>query len=153
MTNPTLPSAVFAADTYVSGMLAGGCLAAGAVLTLLGTWQRTIVKGLVAKGKRTTATAVQSKLHTPAPDGSTHHVVWRFQTEDGTFIEHEGLADALHHPAEHDTARVIYDPEDPHNARLSTFAERTLAWALFFYAGITLLAVGVIALVVAAIVS
>jgi len=151
MSNPTLPSAVFA-TTYVSGMLAGGCLAAGAILTLLGTWQRTIVKGLVANGQRTTATAVESKLHTPAPDGSTHHVVWRFQTEDGTYIEHEGLADALHHPAPDDTARVIYDPADPHNARLSTFAERTLAWALFFYAGLTLLAVGLVSALVAAIV-
>lgn len=152
MSNPMLPSSVFAATTYISGMLAGGCLAAGAMLTLLGAWQRTLVKGLVANGQRTTAVAVESKRHTPAPDGSTHHVVWRFQTEDGTYIEHEGLADALHHPAPGDTARLIYDPADPHNARLSTFAERTLAWALFLYAGLFLLAVGLVAAVVAAIV-
>ncbi|MCU1373715.1 MAG: hypothetical protein JWO68_1001 [Actinomycetia bacterium] len=153
MSYPVPPNQVFAATTYVSGMLAAGCLVAGAVLALIGTWQRKVVMGLVANGKRTTAVAVESRLHTPVADGASHHVVWRFRTEDGAYIEHEGLADALHHPARDATADVIYDPADPHNARLSTFEERTLAWALFFFSGLTLIAVGLVALLVAAIVT
>lgn len=151
MSDHALPHLVLGATTYISNMLGAGCLAAGAILTLIGAWQRKVVMGLVANGKRSTAVAVASRLHTPAPDGSTHHVVWRFQTEEGVYIEHEGLADALHHPAENATADVIYDPADPHNARLSTFEERTLAWALFFFTGLTLLGVGVISTIVAAV--
>lgn len=145
-----MPGAVLAAETYVSGMLAGGCLAAGLVLTALGSWQRRTVLRLVAEGRRAVATAVDSVLH-PTDGGrdSTHHVVWRFETPDGTAFEHEGLASGVHHPEKGETATIIYDPGDPHVARLETLAERTLAWALFFFTGLALLAVGLIAAVVA----
>ncbi len=150
MSLPLPANHLLAAATGLPLTLAVGCLAAGAVLAAIGTWQRQVVLRLLSDGKRTTAVAVESQLHTPAADGSTHHVVWRFQTADGAYIEHEGLADALHHPAEHDTADNIYDPADPYNARLSTFEERTLAWALFFFSGLALLAVGALFLVVVA---
>lgn len=144
-----LSGGVFGAETYVSGMLAGGCLAAGLVLTAIGSWQRVTVLRLVAEGKRTEATAVDSVLHPAASGGDTHHVVWRFETPDGTAYEHEGLASGVHHSSQGETATIIYDPADPHLARLETTAERTLAWALFFYTGLALLAIGLVAAVVA----
>lgn len=146
-----LPGAVLAATTYVSNMLAGGCLAAGLILFAIGSWQRRTVLRLVADGKRAPATAVDSVLHhhdDPAAS-STHHVVWRFETADGIAYEHEGLASGVHQPAQGEVATIIYDPADPHNARLETTAERTLSWALFFYTGLALLAVAVIAGIVA----
>lgn len=141
------------ADTNVSGMLAGGCLAAGFVLAAVGAWQRRTVMDLLAGGRRATATAVDS-VRREAKSGpeTTHHIVWRFETDDGTIIEHEGLATGVHHPAQGDTATIIYDPADPHLARLETVAERTLSWALFFFTGIALLAVGLVAAVVALVV-
>lgn len=145
-----LLSAVPAATTNVAGMLAGGCLAAGAVLAGIGTWQRRTVLHLVADGQRATATAVDSVLHTAqGGTGTTHHIVWRFETVDGVAVEHEGLATGVHHPAQGDTATIIYDPADPHLARLETVAERTLSWALFFFTGLALLAVGLVAAIVA----
>ena len=141
------------ADTNVSGMLAGGCLAAGFVLAAIGAWQRRTVMHLLAGGQRASATAVDSVLHkSQAGHGSTHHIVWRFETADGVAIEHEGLATGVHHPAQGDTATIIYDPADPHLARLETVAERTLSWALFFFTGIALMAVGLVAAVVALVV-
>lgn len=151
MSNVPLSFGVVAATSNVAGMLAGGCLSAGAVLTAIGTWQRTVVQKLLANGKRATAVAGESVLHASNPGLAGSHLVWRFQTEDGTYVEHEGLADALHHPSKGDTARLIYDPHDPHNARLATFEERILAWALFFFSGLALVAVGLVAALIATI--
>ena len=120
--------------------LAGGCLFAGVILTLIGTWQWTVVRRLVANGKRTTAHAAESALHSP----QAHHFVWRFTTDDGVLVEHEDLLGSLHKPTVGQTAKIIYDPADPHNARLETFAEGTLAWALFFTSGVVLLVVSLI---------
>ncbi|HEX2576343.1 MAG TPA: DUF3592 domain-containing protein [Aquihabitans sp.] len=143
---PATGAPVLGAVSDVAEMLAAGCLVAGIVLAAIGTWQRRTVLHLVADGRRTTATAVRSVLH-PADerDGHTHHVVWRFSTPDGTAYEHEGLASGVHHPQEGETATVIYDPADPHVARLETMAERTLSWALFLGTGMALLAVAVVA--------
>lgn len=140
-----MPALVLAASKAT--MLATGCLAAGLLLTLIGSWQRRVVCQLVANGKRTTAHATESALHHHEP-GTPAPLVWRFRTEDGTEVEHEGLVGGLHVPTRDETARIIYDPDDPYNARLETFAERTLAWALFLFAGLGLLAVAVIALLV-----
>lgn len=137
------------AATNAAEMLAAGCLAAGTVLAAIGAWQRRTVLGLLAGGKRATATAVDSVLRPADAGDSTHHVVWRFETAAGTAVEHEGLASGLHHPAEGDTATIIYDPEDPHLARLETVAERTLSWALFLVTGLVLLGAGAIAAIVA----
>ena len=145
-----LHNGMLAATSDVAEMLAGGCFAAGMILTAIGTWQRSVVMNLVANGRRTTAIAVDSVLHTNEHGHDHHHIVWRFQTDDGTLIEHEGLATALHKPTGDDTARIIYDPNDPHNARLETVAERTLSWALFFFTGIALLLTALIASIVAA---
>jgi hypothetical protein len=149
MATSLLPGVVLGAETNVAGMLAGGCLAAGLVLTAIGSWQRRTVLRLVAEGRRTVATAVDSVLHPTEGGADTHHVVWRFETPDGTAFEHEGLASGVHHPAQGETATIIYDPSDPHLARLETTAERTLAWALFLCTGLALLAIGLIAAVVA----
>lgn len=130
-------------------MLAGGCFAAGMVLAGIGAWQRRTVVRLVANGRRVTATAVDSILHTSDLGHETHHIVWRFVTGEGVAIEHEGLATAVHHPHEGETATIIYDPVDPHNARLETVAERTLSWALFYGTGMALLAVSAVAAIVA----
>lgn len=131
------------------GVAAIGGLVAGAMLTGMGLWQRRTVQRLVADGRRTTASAVDSVLHHADHGGAAHHhIVWRFQTEDGTAVEHEGLASGFHVPAEGQTARIIYDPADPHNARLETFAERTLAWAIFLYSGVGLLIAAVVAIAV-----
>lgn len=131
-------------------MLGMGCLLAGGMLTAIGAWQRSVVMGLVANGLRTKARAVDDTRHhhdtTILPGG--HHLVWEFQTVDGTVIHHEGLADALQGPELGETARVIYDPADPHNARLETFAERTLAWAMFLYSGLALLALSLVSLII-----
>jgi hypothetical protein len=149
--HPLLSWTLLAEQPGVSTTLAWGCLAAGIVLTLIGTWQRTVVVRLRAKGLRTTAHAVDCPHHGPiGGPGAGHHLVWRFATADGTLVEHEDLAAGLHHPSEGETARIIYDPDDPHNARLETFAEGTLAWALFFTSGIVLLAVSAISGLVAA---
>jgi len=123
-----------------SATLAGGCLVAGVILTLIGTWQWTVVRRLRANGKRTTANAAESALHT----AQVHHFVWRFTTDDGVVVEHEDLLGSLHKPAIGETAKIIYDPNDPHNARLETFAEGTLAWALFFSSGVILLGISII---------
>lgn len=147
-----LPGAVLAATTNnVAEMLAGGCLAAGLILFAIGSWQRRTVLRLVADGERAPATAVDSVLHhhdDPAV-ATTHHVVWRFETPDGTAYEHEGLATGVSHPHEGETATIIYDPADPYNARLETVAERTLSWALFFFTGLGLLVVAVVSGLVA----
>ncbi len=145
-----LLASTLATTANVAEMLAGGCFAAGIILTAIGTWQRSVVMGLVANGQRTTAVAVDSVVRTNEHGHAHHHVVWRFQTNDGALIEHEGLAGALHKPADDDTARIIYDPADPHNARLETVAERTLSWALFFFTGLALIATALVATVVAA---
>ncbi|MEO6629587.1 MAG: DUF3592 domain-containing protein [Aquihabitans sp.] len=150
MPTTSLPLDVAAVNTDLAGMIAAGCLAAGAILTVIGTWQRTVVQRLLDSGKRATAVAGES-VHVANPAGGTGHLVWRFQTDDGVYVEHPGLADALHHPTKGDTAKLIYDPVDPRNARLATFEERILAWALFFFAGLALLTVGLIATVVTAI--
>ncbi len=141
-----MPAPVLAASQAT--MLAAGCLAAGVLLTLIGAWQRRVVLRLRAEGRRTVARATESVLHHAEVGGPATHLVWRFRTEDGHEVEHEGLVDGLHHPSPNETARIIYDPADPHNARLETFAEGTLAWALFFFSGIALLAVAAIALLV-----
>lgn len=134
----------------VATTLFWGCLAAGAILTLIGGWQRTVVVRLRANGLRTTAHAVDCPHHGPiGGPGAGHHLVWRFETAAGTLVEHEDLAAGLHHPTEGETARIIYDPDDPHNARLETFAEGTLAWALFFTSGIVLLGVAAVSALVA----
>jgi hypothetical protein len=144
-----LPDGVFAA-TNMAESLGAGCLAAGVVLTVIGAWQRRTVLRLVADGRRATATAVDSvRRPTVGPGADTHHVVWRFETDAGVVVEHEGLASGVHHPAEGQQATIIYDPADPHNARLENMAERTLAWALFFFTGLALLAIGLAATVVA----
>lgn len=134
-------------------MLAMGCLLAGGMLTLIGTWQRSVVMRLVSNGQRTKAKAVDDTRHhhdtTVLPGGD--HLVWEFKTADGTVIHHEGLANALQVPKRGETARVIYDPADPHNARLVTFAERTLAWAMFLYSGLALLALSLVSFLVWAI--
>ncbi len=141
-----MPVTVLAASRAT--MLATGCLAAGLLLTLIGTWQRRVVRHLVANGRRTIAHAAPSVLHHGEPVVGGSHLVWRFRTDDGTEIEHEALVGGLHEPSPDETARIIYDPADPHNARLETFAERTLAWALFLGAGVALLAVALISLLV-----
>ncbi|MEO6987128.1 MAG: DUF3592 domain-containing protein [Aquihabitans sp.] len=142
--------AVLALSTPRASMLGMGCLLAGGMLTAIGAWQRSVVMGLVANGLRTKARAVDDTRHhhdtTILPGG--HHLVWEFQTVDGTVIHHEGLADALQGPELGETARVIYDPADPHNARLETFAERTLAWAMFLYSGLALLALSLVSLII-----
>ena len=123
-------------------MLAMGCLLAGGMLTIIGAWQRSVVMGLVATGLRTKAKAVDDTRHhhdtTILPGGD--HLVWEFRTLDGTVVHHEGLANAIQGTKRGATARVIYDPDDPTNARLETFAEGTLAWAMFLYSGAALLA-------------
>lgn len=130
-------------------MLAMGCLLAGGMLTLIGAWQRSQVMGLVTTGLRTKAKAVDDTRHhhdtTILPGGD--HLVWEFRTLDGTVIHHEGLADAIQGPKRGETVRVIYDPADPHNARLETFAERTLAWAMFLYSGLALLALSLVSFI------
>lgn len=143
----SFPLQVAAVNTDLAGMIAAGCLASGAVLTGIGTWQRSVVQRLLDSGKRATAVAGES-VHAKNPGSGPGHLVWRFQTDDGTYVEHPGLADALHHPTKGDTAKLIYDPTEPQNARLATFEERILAWALFFFAGIVLLAVGLIASII-----
>ncbi len=150
MPSPLCSPGVLAITDNLPRMLAGGCFAAGVILTAIGTWQRSVVMRLVANGRRTTAQAVDSVMRTTDEGHEHHHTVWRFQTDDGLFIEHEGLAGALHKPANDDTATIIYDPNDPHNARLETIEERTLSWALFFGTGVALLAVALVATVVAA---
>lgn len=123
-------------------MLAMGCLLAGGILTVIGAWQRSVVMSLVKTGVRTKARAVDDTRHhhdTTILAGGDH-LVWEFHTEDGTVVHHEGLAGAMQGSKRGDTARVIYDPDDPTNARLTTFAERTLAWAMFLYSGLALLA-------------
>ncbi len=149
--DPSPLSAGVLAATNMAETLGAGCLAAGVVLTVIGTWQRRTVLKLVADGRRATATAVDSvrRPTAGAGDDTTHHIVWRFQTDTGVVIEHEGLASGVHHPAQGETATIIYDPADPHNARLENMAERTLAWALFFFSGLALIAVAVVAIVVA----
>jgi hypothetical protein len=137
------------AATNAAEMLAVGCLAAGTVLAAIGSWQRRTVLGLLAGGQRATATAVDSVLHPLDAGGHSHHVVWRFETAEGVTVEHEGLASGLHHPAQGDVATIIYDPEDPHVARLETVAERTLSWALFLVTGLVLLGIGALAAVIA----
>lgn len=146
-----LSSTLLAEQPGVATTLALGCLVAGTILTLIGAWQRTVVVRLRANGVRTTAHAVDCPHHGPlGGPGAGHHLVWRFETADGTLAEHEDLAAGLHHPSEGETARIIYDPDDPHNARLETFAEGTLAWALFFTSGIVLLAAAAVSALVAA---
>jgi hypothetical protein len=148
--HPLLSWTVLAEQPGVSTTLGWGCLAAGLILTAIGTWQRTVVVRLRANGTRTTAHAVDCPHHGPiGGPGAGHHLVWRFATADGTLVEHEDLASGLHHPSEGETAKIIYDPDDPHNARLETFAEGTLAWALFFTSGIILLVVAAVSGVVA----
>lgn len=139
-----MPAPVLAASQAT--MLAAGCLVAGLLLTVIGSWQRTVVLRLRANGCRTVARATESVLHHAEIGGPATHLVWRFRTGDGQEIEHEGLVDGLHHPNPNDTARIIYDPDDPHNARLETFAEGTLAWAIFFFTGLALLALATVAL-------
>lgn len=139
-------AAVLAAEPSRASTLAWGCFLAGLILLGLGLWQRQVVARLVADGKRTTAHVAESALHTT----EHHHLVWRFHTDDGVVVEHEDLLGALHTPSAGATARIIYDPADPHNARLETFAERTLAWALFFTSGVVLLGAAAVAGVVAA---
>lgn len=147
---PVLHGDVLAATSDVAAMLAVGCFAAGLVLAGIGAWQRRTVLRLVAGGRRATATAVDSVLHpTDSGDATTHHIVWRFETADATAVEHEGLASGVHHPAEGQTATIIYDPADPHNARLETVAERTLSWALFLGTGLALLATALVAAIIA----
>ena len=145
-------TAVLAINTPRASMLAMGCLLAGGMLTLIGAWQRSVVMGLVATGLRTKARAVDDTRHhhdtTILPGG--HHLVWEFQTIDGTVIHHEGLADPIQVPKRGDTVRVIYDPADPTNARLETFAERTLAWAMFLYSGLALLGLALVSFLVSA---
>jgi len=131
---------ILASHPSRSETLAAGCLFAGVILTLIGTWQWMVVRRLVANGRRTTAHAAESALHSP----QMHHFVWRFTTDDGVVVEHEDLLGSLHKPTMGQTAKIIYDPADPHNARLETFAEGTLAWALFFTSGVVLLAVSLI---------
>ncbi len=133
---------------HLPATLAGGCLVAGLVLTAIGTWQRRTVLRLVAEGKRATATAVDSVLHATDGQPDQHHIVWRFVLPDGAAYEHEGLASGIQSVELGETAKVIYDPEDPYNARLETLAEGTLAWALFFFSGIALLAVAAISAIV-----
>lgn len=146
-----VPDVVLAAENHLAATLAGGCLLAGLVLTALGAWQRRTVLKLVANGERATASAVDSVLHT-IPDGpDRHHIVWRFTTPAGVAVEHEGLASGVQSVELGDTATVIYDPEDPYNARLETLAERTLSWALFFYSGLALIGVAAISALVGAI--
>ena len=140
-----------AAESYhLPATLAGGCLLAGLILTAIGFWQRRVVMHLVADGKRVTAVAVDSVLHTHDGGHESHHVVWRFTTPDGHTIEHEGLASGVQSAELGDTATLIYDPADPHNARLENLAERTLAWALFFFSGLALLGVAAISALVGA---
>lgn len=150
MPTTSLTLDVAAVNTDLAGMIAAGCLASGAILTVIGTWQRAVVQRLLNSGKRATAVAGES-VHAANPASGPGHLVWRFQTDDGIYVEHPGLADALHHPAKGDTAKLIYDPADPHNARLATFEERILAWALFFFAGLALLAAGLIAAIITAV--
>lgn len=146
-----LPWSVLAENPGVSTTLAWGCLSAGVILTAIGAWQRSVVRRLVADGVRTTAHAVDCPHHGPiGGPGAGHHLVWRFETTDGTVIEHEDLAAGLHHPEDGASAKIIYDPADPHNARLETFAEGTLAWALFFTSGLILLAVAGVSAIAAA---
>lgn len=135
---------------HLPATLAGGCLVAGLVLTAIGAWQRRTVMRLVAEGKRATATAVDSVLHTTEDQPDQHHIVWRFVLPDGAAYEHEGLAAGVQSAELGETATVIYDPADPYNARLETVAERTLAWALFFYSGLALLAAAAISALVGA---
>ena len=93
------------AATNAAEMLAAGCLAAGTVLTAIGTWQRRTVLGLLAGGQRATATAGRlGPAPRATPAATRHHVVWRFETAEGVTVEHEGLASGLHHPAEGDVA-------------------------------------------------
>lgn len=149
--HPSLTWLLLAEQPGVSTTLAWGCLAAGLILTLIGAWQRTVVVRLRANGTRTTARAVDCPHHGPiGGPGAGHHLVWRFETADGTLVEHEDLAAGLHHPSEGESARIIYDPDDPHNARLETFAEGTLAWALFFTSGVVLLGIAAVSGLVAA---
>lgn len=131
-------------------MLAFGCLMAGGLLTAIGAWQRSVVMRLLANGQRTRARAVDdTREHHDttvlAPGG---HTVWEFRTADGTVMHHEDLASVIQAPKVGDTARLIYDPQDPHNARLETFAERTLAWAIFFFSGVALLTMAAISFII-----
>lgn len=140
---PTL-LAVTTDSFHLGATLAGGCLAAGLILTAVGAWQRRTVMRLLAEGKRATATAVDSVLHHHDGPDESHHVVWRFETRDGLTIEHEALAAGVQSVDLGEKSKIIYDPEDPHNARLETLAERTLSWALFLYTGVALLVVAAI---------
>lgn len=135
---------------HLPASLAGGCLLAGLILTGIGLWQRRTVLALLANGKRATATAVDSVLHAHDGGDDSHHIVWRFVMPDGTAVEHEGLASGVETVELGQTATVIYDPDDPHNARLETLAERTLAWALFLYTGLALLGIAAMSAVVGA---
>ena len=138
-----------ASEYHLPASLAGGCLVAGLILTAIGAWQRRTVMRLVAEGKRATATAVDSVLH-PDDGPEHHHIVWRFVLPDGSAYEHEGLASGVQSVQLGDTATVIYDPADPYNARLETLAERTLAWAMFFYSGLALLGIAVLSAIIGA---
>lgn len=143
---PTL-LAVTTDSFHLGATLAGGCLAAGLILTAVGAWQRRTVMRLLAEGKRATATAVDSVLHHHDGPDESHHVVWRFETRDGLTIEHEALAAGVQSVQVGEKSKIIYDPEDPHNARLENLAERTLSWALFLYTGVALLVVAAISAV------
>lgn len=136
--------AVSADSFHLGATLAAGCFAAGLILTAVGAWQRRTVMQLLADGKRATATAVDSVLHHHEGPDESHHVVWRFETRDGMAIEHEALAAGVQSVELGEKSKIIYDPADPHNARLETLAERTLSWALFFYTGIALLVIAAV---------
>lgn len=135
---------------HLPATLAGGCLLAGLVLTGIGFWQRRTVMALLANGKRATATAVDSVRHAHDAGDESHHIVWQFVLSDGTAVEHEGLASGVESVELGQTAKLIYDPADPYNARLETLAERTLAWALFLYSGLALLGIAAMSAIVGA---
>lgn len=108
------------------------CLALGVLLLVGGAIAFVHTKRFVSGSERATGTVIDLSSRTDSDGTVTYHPVVRFTTAKGRtvqFVSDSGSSPAT--KSEGDRVEVLYDPDDPQDAKLSGFFDLWL-WPLAF---------------------
>lgn len=106
------------------------CLGLGVALLVGGVIAFVYTKRFVSGAERATGTVIDLSSRTDSDGDVTYHPVVRFTTAEGRtvqFVSSSGSSPASE--SEGDRVEVLYDPDDPEDAKLSGFFDLWL-WPL-----------------------
>jgi hypothetical protein len=124
----------WAKDRSRTGWAPRVCLALGVVLLVGSAIAFVHTKRFVSGSERATGTVIDLSSRTDSDGTVVYHPIVRFTTAEGRtvqFVSGSGSSPAAQ--SEGDSVEVLYDPDDPQDAKLSGFFDLWL-WPLAFAA-------------------